>query len=41
MTKYQNKLSKEAKKIRNKTKLPWSACKWSAKKKQLRLKVVY
>ena len=40
MNKYQRKISKVAKEI-NKGGLPWSACKWAAKKRQVRLKIMY
>ena len=33
MTIYQSKLSKEAKRIKREMKLPWSCCKWAAKRR--------
>jgi hypothetical protein len=36
MNKHQRKVARAAKKLRNKTKLPWAACKWAAKKRAIR-----
>jgi hypothetical protein len=36
MTKYQSKIAKAAKKIRREMNLPWSVCKWAAKKRAIR-----